>query len=59
MSQYGMPAPMTPFGAPQSSMLHQPTPSRPGSNYLDLPFDWRSPNASPPGMPSDAEIEKA
>ncbi|KAJ8083666.1 hypothetical protein PM082_009542 [Marasmius tenuissimus] len=59
MSQYGMPAPMTPFGAPQSSMLHQPTPSRPGSNYLDLPFDSRSPNASPPGMPSDAEIENA
>ncbi|KAL0060142.1 hypothetical protein AAF712_013068 [Marasmius tenuissimus] len=59
MSQYGMPAPMTPFGAPQTSMLHQPTPSRPGSNYLDLPFDSRSPNASPPGMPSDAEIENA
>ncbi|KAL0064502.1 hypothetical protein AAF712_008560 [Marasmius tenuissimus] len=55
MLQYGMPAPMTPFGAPQSSMLHQPTISRPGSNYLDLPFDSRS----PPGMPSDAEIENA
>ncbi|KAK7028005.1 hypothetical protein VNI00_015092 [Paramarasmius palmivorus] len=39
--------------------MHQPTPSRPASNYLDLPFDSRSPNASPPGSPSDAEIERA
>ncbi|KAJ8085316.1 hypothetical protein PM082_004112 [Marasmius tenuissimus] len=32
---------------------------RSGSNYLDFPSDSRSPNASPPGMPSDAEIENA
>ncbi|ESK87178.1 chitin synthase [Moniliophthora roreri MCA 2997] len=61
MASFGGPLMPMPTGG-SMGMLHQPTPSRPQSNYLDLPFNSRSPNASPPSpgqQPSDAEIERA
>lgn len=42
-------------------LLHQPIPSRPVTNYLDIP-NIGSPdhfNTQPAGTPSDADIEKA
>ncbi|KAG7096112.1 hypothetical protein E1B28_006786 [Marasmius oreades] len=61
LSQMQVPASI--YGGPPTtrSMLYQPTPSRPQSNYLELPFDSRSPNTSPPapGTPSDVELERA
>ncbi|KAF8513208.1 glycosyltransferase family 2 protein [Gautieria morchelliformis] len=48
----------TPIG---SSYLHQPTPSRPVSNYLDMPIPQsRSPDAVNfgDGQPTDAEIDR-
>ncbi|KAF5344589.1 hypothetical protein D9758_013900 [Tetrapyrgos nigripes] len=44
-----------------SGMLYQPTPSRPTTNYLDMPMPLTgSPDGSPHvGSPSDAELERA
>jgi chitin synthase len=47
----------TPSGG---SLLHQPAPSRPVTNYLDMPIPTsRSPDVFGEGQPSDAEIDRA
>ena len=49
----------TPVGGPY---LHQPAPSRPVSNYLDMPFSQtRSPDAMNlgDGQPTDSDIDRA
>ncbi|THU93370.1 glycosyltransferase family 2 protein [Dendrothele bispora CBS 962.96] len=62
-SQYGRSMPMMPdmTGMSGSGMLYQPTPSRPTTNYLDMPvpFTGSPEGSSPAGSPSDAELERA
>ncbi|KAK2462553.1 hypothetical protein APHAL10511_005523 [Amanita phalloides] len=46
----------------EANMLHQPSPSRPTTNYFDIPIPLtQSPGEAdmPPGAPSDTELERA
>lgn len=57
----GYGAQYSPSGA-GNTMLHQPAPSRPVTNYLDMPIpSSRSPENSyfPEGQPTDADIDRA
>lgn len=61
-SVYGQPTGFN-AGMRDSAMLHQPMPSRPTTNYLDIPIPTT--RSSPDnfgdgsGSPSDAELERA
>lgn len=59
--QSGRNTPQSPFRS-EAGLLHQPTPSRPTTNYLDIPIpSTRSPEDIDlsPGSPSDADLERA
>ncbi|KAF6741605.1 glycosyltransferase family 2 protein [Ephemerocybe angulata] len=68
--QSGRNTPQGSFSRPMSPAVYQPTPSRPTTNYLDMPMEFggglAGGNSSPlgqggavGGQPSDAELERA
>ncbi|TFK32154.1 glycosyltransferase family 2 protein [Crucibulum laeve] len=60
--QSGRNTPMSQFHPMSEGLLHQPAPSRPVTNYLDIPIPTtRSPEDVdlPPGAPSDMDLDRA